>query len=44
MKTIIPATGLSNTFTKIWDLGPGMYFLLLMDGIGNVETVKLLKN
>ncbi len=44
LKTIIPAIGSSNTFTSISGFAPGMYFLKLQDGIGNVETVKILKN
>lgn len=44
LKTIIPAQGSSHTLTNISGMTPGMYFLQLEDGIGNVQTVKLLKN
>ena len=44
LRTIIPAPGSSHTLTNISEMTPGMYFLRLEDGIGNVQTVKLLKN
>ena len=44
LRTIIPATGSSHTQTDVSGLAPGMYFVRLEDGIGNVQTVKLLKN
>lgn len=44
LRTIIPTPGSSHTLTNISGMAPGMYFLQLEDGIGNVQTVKLLKN
>lgn len=44
LKSITPSTGSSHTFTNINGLAPGLYFLRLEDGIGNIQTVKLLKN
>jgi len=44
MKNIIPAAGSSHTPVTINGLTPGIYFLRLDDGMGNVQTTKLLKN
>lgn len=44
MKTIIPAIGASQTQTNVNGMAPGMYFIRLDDGMGNVKTIKLLKN
>lgn len=44
LKNITPATGTSHTITNIDGLTPGLYILKLEDGIGNSQTVKLLKN
>jgi hypothetical protein len=44
LKTIIPAIGASHTQVDVNGMTPGMYFLRLEDGMGNIETVKLLKN
>ena len=44
LKTIIPAIGASHTRVDVSSLTPGVYFLRLDDGIGNIETAKLLKN
>lgn len=44
LKTIIPAAGASHTQVNVNGMNPGMYFLRLEDGMGNIETVKLLKN
>ena len=44
LKTIIPAIGASNTRVDVSGMTPGMYILRLDDGMGNIQTAKLLKN
>lgn len=44
LKTIIPAIGASHTRVDVNGMTPGMYFLRLDDGMGNIQTVKVLKN
>ncbi|OSZ80700.1 hypothetical protein CAP36_05465 [Chitinophagaceae bacterium IBVUCB2] len=44
LKTIIPAVGASHTRVDVSGMTPGMYFLRLDDGMGNIQTTKMLKN
>jgi len=44
MKTILPREGTSHTFVNITGFAPGMYFIRLDNGTGDVQTVKLIKN
>jgi hypothetical protein len=44
LKVVIPTEGSSHTPVNISTLKPGMYYLKLEDGTGDVQTVKLIKN
>lgn len=44
VQTIIPANRSSHTQINISAMAPGIYFVKLDDGTGDVQTVKLIKN
>jgi Secretion system C-terminal sorting domain len=44
LKVIIPAQGASHTPVDISRLAPGMYFVRLDDGKGDIQSAKLIKN
>jgi hypothetical protein len=44
LRIIVPATGSSHTPVRIADFSPGIYILRLEDGMGGVQTGKLIKN
>jgi Secretion system C-terminal sorting domain len=44
LKVIIPREGTSNTPVDISRLAPGMYFVRLDDGNGDIQSAKLIKN
>jgi Secretion system C-terminal sorting domain len=44
IKVIFPSEGVSHTQVDISRFAPGMYFLMLDDGKGDIQSAKLIKN
>ena len=44
VRILTPTIGSSHTQTSVSGMRPGLYFLRLEDGMGNVQTVKFVKN